>query len=152
MIPDRIMHEVLLPVPLERAWRLVTEPQHLAAWYCPGGADIERPRPGGTLSFRRDAGRAFHGRIEHVAAPRAFVFQYALTPNVPPDPRNTTRVEITLHPEEAGTRLRLVESGFARIMGTDATRLAREVESREDWTEALEALRLYATTAKEDAP
>src|SRR5215467_3820979 len=48
-IPDRIEREMMLPVPVERAWAALTEPAEIAKWFG-SGAEMDL-RPGGDAVF-----------------------------------------------------------------------------------------------------
>jgi hypothetical protein len=55
-------------------------------------------------------------------------------------------VEFTLSAEGAGTRLRVVESGFAELDKTEELVAAHVAENTEGWLSELEELRTYAPT------
>jgi uncharacterized protein YndB with AHSA1/START domain len=112
-VPDSIELEVILPVPPTRVWTALTQPDQLSAWF--GTAATIDLRPGGEVIFTWDGstGPSGTGRgvIETVEPPKRFVFRWqSVADNVP-----MTRVEFTLEPHPDGTRLRLVESGFASL-------------------------------------
>ena len=62
--------------PVERVWRAITEPEHLAAWF-PCTVDGER-RPGAELCFEFPNGEAppFTGEVVAFDPPRAFEFSW----------------------------------------------------------------------------
>jgi uncharacterized protein YndB with AHSA1/START domain len=53
--------------------------------------------------------------IEALDPPRRFAWRWALAAGEAPVDGNSTRVEMTLTPEGAGTRLRVVERGFGDL-------------------------------------
>jgi uncharacterized protein YndB with AHSA1/START domain len=112
-VPDSIEREVILPVPPARVWAALTRPDQLGAWFGTH-ASIDL-RPGGEVIFTWDGStgpRATNrGVVEVVEPPNRFVFRWQPSPDVEP----MTRVEFTLEPHPEGTRLRVVESGFARL-------------------------------------
>ena len=61
-----------------------------------------------------------------------------------PDDGNSTLVEFTLAPEGDGTRLRVVESGFEALEGTDEQRRRSFEDNTEGWETQLENVREYA--------
>jgi uncharacterized protein YndB with AHSA1/START domain len=145
--PDAIERELILPVPRERVWAALTQPDRLSAWF--GTQATVDLRPGGALTFIWDnaaSGEQFTntGVIEVVEPPSRFVFRWHVADGVhaeaPPD-GPTTRVEFTLDDHPEGTRLRLVETGFAGL--ADA---ARDGNTR-GWQNELGELAAYLTAA-----
>jgi uncharacterized protein YndB with AHSA1/START domain len=139
--PDAIERELILPVPRARVWAALTEPAHLSAWF--GTNATIDPRPGGAVTFEWDGSTGPQGRnlgvIEVVEPLRHFVFRWqtlAEDPTVPP-----TRVEFTLEDHPQGTRLRLVESGFASLP-THVRRSSHD-SNTEGWARELGELATY---------
>ena len=112
-VPDSIQREVLLPAPPERVWRALTQADQLAAWFGTH-ASIDL-RPGGEVVFTWDGSTGprgvNRGVIEIVDPPRRFAFRWQSQPEDVP----MTLVEFTLERHPLGTRLRVVESGFASL-------------------------------------
>ena len=112
-VPNSIAREVILPVPPARVWRALTQADQLGAWF--GTRATVDLRPGGEVVFTWDGSTGprgiSRGVIETVEPTRRFAFRWQPTVgNVP-----MTRVEFTLEPHAEGTRLRVVESGFASL-------------------------------------
>ena len=112
-VPDSIEREVILPVPPARVWAALTRPDQLSAWF--GTQATIDLCPGGEIIFTWDGSSGpcgtHRGVIETVEPPKRLAFRWHSGPdNVP-----MTRVEFTLQPHPEGTRLRLVESGFASL-------------------------------------
>ena len=112
-VPDSIEREVILPVPPARVWTALTRPDQLSAWF--GTQATIDLRPGGEVIFTWDGTTEPRGTnrgvIEAVEPPHRFAFRWQSSP----DTAQMTRVEFTLEPHPEGTRLRLVESGFASL-------------------------------------
>jgi uncharacterized protein YndB with AHSA1/START domain len=112
-VPDSIEREVILPVPPERVWTALTQPDQLSAWF--GTQATIDLRPGGEVIFTWDGSTgpvgSNRGVIEAVEAPGRLAFRWRSSRDDVP----MTRVEFTLEPHPEGTRLRLVESGFAGL-------------------------------------
>jgi uncharacterized protein YndB with AHSA1/START domain len=109
---DTIERELILPASLQRVWAALTEADQLAAWF--GAQALVDLRPGGLVSFVWDQPGAHvtnSGVIEVVEPPRRFVWRWRTGPEGEP----MTRVEFTLEEHPQGTRLRVVESGFASV-------------------------------------
>jgi uncharacterized protein YndB with AHSA1/START domain len=112
-VPDSIEREVVLPAPPSRVWAALTRPDQLSAWF--GTQAAVDLRPGGEIVFTWDGSTGPRGNsrgvIEVVDAPHHFVFRWEPSSET----AQTTRVEFTLEPHPEGTRLRVVESGFASL-------------------------------------
>lgn len=100
-----------LPVPPDRVWKALTDPQELALWF-PDQAEVD-VRPGGRGWFVwKDHGRKAV-RFELVEPPHRLCWRWSLESNVAVDIGTTTRIEWTLTKRhDGGTTLRLEESGF----------------------------------------
>ena len=139
MLDDRLTRETTIDASIERVWALLTEPQHLTAWWASGGAEID-PRPGGAIVFRWLEHGTFHARVTAIEPPRRFAFRWALRPDEEPRDDNATDVTFTLAPAGDGTLLRVVETGFARLGGSDADRERHLEENRQGWAGAFAGL------------
>jgi uncharacterized protein YndB with AHSA1/START domain len=142
VVPDRIEREILIDAPREVVWAVVTDPEHVAEWFS-DSADIEL-RPGGRANLTWQAqGTTVHGRVERVEPPRFFSFRWVSGSGIEVSEDNTTLVEFTLSPEGEGTRLRVVESGFADLAVPDEEKGKRVDEHREGWKLELGELSEY---------
>jgi uncharacterized protein YndB with AHSA1/START domain len=112
-VPDSIEREVILPAPPARVWTALTQADQLSAWF--GTQATVDLRPGGELVFTWDGSTGpsgiARGVVETIEPPIRFVFRWQSEADQAP----MTRVEFTLEPHPEGTRLRLVESGFASL-------------------------------------
>ena len=143
-VPDRIEHDIVIHAPIERVWRVLTEPRYVAQWYAFDGADLDL-RPGGALAFYWKEHGAFHGRVAGVDPPHRFAYQFAaLTPEEQPRQGNATLVEFTLDWEGAATRLRIVESGIAGLDVPAAEQHEHAAHSNLAWANGLAGLRQIA--------
>ena len=110
--PDRIERTVEIAHPPARVWAALTTAEGLSAWFG-NDAKIEL-HPGGSASMRWDSGHTADMRVERVEEPTVFGFTWHIYGLSEDDPRRTY-VEFTLEPAGAGTRLTVVESGFAQL-------------------------------------
>ncbi len=86
------------PHPIEKVWRAVTEPEHLAKWF-PSPVEYEL-RPGAPMRFDAFAGDVGAvGVVEIVDAPRRLIFMWG-----------TDRLTFELTPDGDGTTFSLVHS------------------------------------------
>ncbi len=110
--PDRIERTVELAHPPAKVWAALTTAEGLAAWF--GNEAAIDLRPGGSAWMTWNEGHTAEMRVERVEEPRVFGFTWHIYGLPEGDPRRTY-VEFTLEPDGAGTRLTVVESGFAQL-------------------------------------
>jgi uncharacterized protein YndB with AHSA1/START domain len=142
VIPDRISREIVIEAPPERVWAVLTEPVHLAQWFS-DEVEIDT-RPGGRVLFTWHGRGVLGGRVEAVEPPHRLAFRW--TPGGEGELRenSSTLVEITLTPESGGrTRLRVDESGFQGLAGSDGDRAHHARENSAGWDRELDELREY---------
>jgi uncharacterized protein YndB with AHSA1/START domain len=120
--PDRIERTVEIAHPPTRVWAALTTADGLASWF--GEQVTIDLRPGGSAQMTWSSGERADMRIERVEEPRVFGFTWHIY-GLPEDDPRRTYVEFTLQPIGAGTRLTVVESGFAQLPD-DAHRKAYE--------------------------
>jgi len=110
--PDRIERTVEIAHPPAKVWAALTTAEGLSAWF---GQDAKIDlRPGGSASMRWDSGHTAEMRVERVEEGTVFAFTWHIY-GLPEDDPRRTYVEFTLEPADAGTRLTVVESGFAQL-------------------------------------
>ncbi|HJQ47540.1 MAG TPA: SRPBCC domain-containing protein [Amycolatopsis sp.] len=110
--PDRIERTVELAHPPAKVWAALTTAEGLAAWF--GSEATVDLRPGGTGRLTWAEGHTADLRIERVEEPVVFAYTWQVA-DVPDGNPARTYVEFTLEPTGSGTRLRVVESGFAQV-------------------------------------
>jgi uncharacterized protein YndB with AHSA1/START domain len=82
--------------------------------------------------------------VEVVEEPTVFAFTWQL-PDLPADDPRRTYVEFTLEPVDAGTWLRVVESGFAQLPA--GTRTTTYDSHADGWASELRDLASYLDAA-----
>jgi uncharacterized protein YndB with AHSA1/START domain len=115
--PDRITRTIEVAHPQAKVWAALTTADGLAAWFGDKATIDLRPGGVGQLVFSEHDHRA-DLRVERVEEPSAFGFTWPIY-GLPADDPRRTYVEFTLEPIGAGTRITVVESGFAQLP-TDA--------------------------------
>ncbi|GAA3663659.1 uncharacterized protein YndB with AHSA1/START domain [Lentzea atacamensis] len=140
MTVDRIERETLIEAAPERVWQLVTEP----GWWvasAPSGTAVE----GETTLCKNETYGDFPVRVETVT-PQSYVSYRWASAFSGEELRagNTTLVEFTLTPEGSGTRLRVVESGFASLAGSEELRAKAHEDNTGGWPEVLDAFKKKA--------
>ena len=126
-------------MPPGRVWMALTQADQLSAWF--GTQATIDLRPGGELIFTWDGSTGpvgtNRGVIEAVEPPTRLAFRWHSVADDAP----MTRVEFTLHPHPEGTRLRLVESGFASL--PPDLRGRAHTDNTEGWQRELGELARY---------
>ena len=133
--PDRIERTLILPRPPRDVWQALTTADGLSSWF--GERASIDLRPGGAATLTFAGGTTVDMRIERVDKPTVFAYTWRL-PDLPEDDPRRTYVEFTLEPEGDGTRLRVVESGFAQLPAH--TRRATYDSHSDGWTRELAEL------------
>lgn len=110
--PDHIERTVELAAPPARVWAALTTAEGLAAWF--GQQASIDLRPGGEARMSWDDGPTQRLVVERVEEPSVFGFTWPIYGLAAEDPRRTY-VEFTLEETATGTRLTVVESGFAQL-------------------------------------
>jgi uncharacterized protein YndB with AHSA1/START domain len=140
--PDRIERTVEIAQPPAKVWAALTTAEGLNAWF--GKEASIDLRPGGSARMRFDNGSTVHMRVERVEEPAVFGYTWQVY-GLPEDDPRRTYVEFTLEPAGAGTRLTVVESGFAQLPG-DAYRAAYDANAQ-GWPSELGELVDYLNAA-----
>jgi uncharacterized protein YndB with AHSA1/START domain len=140
--PDRIERTVEVDAPPGKVWAALTTAEGLGAWF--GNEATIDLRPGGSARLSWTTGETIDLRVERVEEPMVFGFTWHIH-GLPEDDPRRTYVEFTLEPAGAGTRLRVVETGFAQLP-EDANRKAFDANS-EGWTRELGELVSYLNAA-----
>ena len=110
--PDRIERTVEIAHPPAKVWAALTTAEGLGTWF--GNQATIDLRPGGAAQMTWTSGDRANMRIERVEEPSVFGFTWHIYGLPDEDPRRTY-VEFTLEPVGSGTRLTVVESGFAQL-------------------------------------
>jgi uncharacterized protein YndB with AHSA1/START domain len=110
--PDRIERTIELAHPPAKVWAALTTAEGLGTWF--GNRATIDLRPGGAAQMTWSHGHQADMRIERVEEPNVFGFTWHIY-GLPDDDPRRTYVEFTLEPVGAGTRLTVVESGFAQL-------------------------------------
>jgi uncharacterized protein YndB with AHSA1/START domain len=142
----QIERETTIAAPVERVWELLTAAEHIGRWFSDAGAEVDL-RPGGRIVLRWAEMGTGVARIVDVEPHRRFSYRWAPIPEhwgEEPVEGNSTLVEFTLASEGEGTRLRVVESGFEALEGTDEQRRGSVDRNTEGWEVQLGNVRDYA--------
>ena len=124
--PDRIERTVEIRQSPAKVWAALTTAEGLSAWF--GQEATIDLRPGGSASMKFGSGHTAEMRVERVEEPTVFGYTWHIYGLPDGDPRRTY-VEFTLEPSGGGTRLTVVESGFAQLP-EEAYRTAYDANSQ----------------------
>jgi uncharacterized protein YndB with AHSA1/START domain len=138
-IPDEVRREVELKAPRERVWAALTRSEELLRWFPTQRAEIDL-RPGGEARFVWEDS-ADEAVVEVAEPPGRLVFRWRPAGL----DRPFTRVSFSLDETPGGTRLTLVESGFASLPDGIAQRSYDGNDA--GWAQELEELRAYLEAA-----
>lgn len=141
MIPERIEREILIDAPQDVVWAIVTEPEHVGAWFS-DAAEIDL-RPGGGVTLTWDEHGTARAVVEKVEPPHAFSFRWARPVEGEPRKGNSTLVELTLASEGERTRLRVVETGFRDLAWPEDEKAKYAEENSHGWDHELGELVEY---------
>jgi uncharacterized protein YndB with AHSA1/START domain len=131
-LQDRIEREMTFPASRQKVWAAITEPEQISKWF---GTDTQLDlRPGGEGILRWDEIEV-RITVEEVNPPSRFAYRWE--PSHTPSGGPRTLVEFELEEIEGGTRLLLVESGFASLPAESRN------ENEAGWDEELGHLRNY---------
>ncbi len=149
---DRIERDVYIAAEAAQVWAVLTQPQDIGTWFGNGDpAEIDL-RPGGRIVFDHGDHGKLPAVIVRVDEPRLLSFRWAAddTGGREPTDTNATLVEFTLTPEGEGTRLRVIESGFARVEADPGMIERRYKANAGGWGEAVRGLAAYVEKPEDD--
>lgn len=155
LTPDRIVKTTVLPAPLDRVWRAISDSSEFGRWF---GAEFDGPFVAGTRLGGRirptavDAevaalqaphdGTAFVVLVEAVEPLRRLAFRWHPHGVDDADPAApTTLVEFELAAAPGGTALTITESGFDQV--PPASRAAAFHANEGGWTHQLRLIAKY---------
>ncbi len=110
--PDRIERTVEVAHPPSKVWAALTTAEGLGAWF--GNEATIDLRVGGSARMTWTDGPTATMRVERVEEPTVFGFTWGIY-GLPEDDPRRTYVEFTLEPVGSGTRLTVIETGFAQL-------------------------------------
>jgi uncharacterized protein YndB with AHSA1/START domain len=143
---DGFERETLIEAPLDVVWRAISQPEHLAGWFC--DAAVLEPRPGGkgALTF---GDRATHTPVtapivvQRLEPLHTLAFRWLQPDGADALPGNSLLVELSVVSERGHTRVRVSESGLLQIDWPDAARATYASEHASGWEVHLRNLRDY---------
>jgi uncharacterized protein YndB with AHSA1/START domain len=136
-----LQREVVFPVPPDRLWEALTEPESLAGWF---GADVEWDlTPGGRAHFAGADEGDRDGLVDDVSPGRHLRFRW--WPEG--DEEAASEVSYRLDPEDAGTRLTVTERRVATAP-TACARACVTTSGWDGWDDRLAGLWTWAVTAR----
>jgi uncharacterized protein YndB with AHSA1/START domain len=143
MSEDRIERETLIAAPLERVWSLVAQPGFWVAEEASLPGTVARE--GESMVAKNAEYGEFPVRVEKVEPPTYLAYRWASAfPGAELRENNSTLVEFTLSPDGDKTRLRVVESGFAALAGSEELRSKAVEDNTGGWPQVLDALKKRA--------
>jgi uncharacterized protein YndB with AHSA1/START domain len=138
-VDNQIEREIFIAAAPERVWPLVAEP----GFWATDDESIRgtQVREGDSLVARHSQHGEFPMRVEKVDPPTYLAYRWnSAFPGEDLGEDNSTLVEFTLTPEAGGTRLRVVESGFAALPTSGENRQNVIKDHAAGWEHCLPAL------------
>lgn len=143
MSEDRIERDTLIEASLERVWSLVAQPGFWVADKASLPGTVARE--GDVLVAKNPEHGDFPVRVEKVEPPTYLAYRWTSAfPGEELREDNSTLVEFTLTREGDRTRLRVVESGFTALAGSEDLRRQNLKDHTQGWPLELEALKSRA--------
>jgi uncharacterized protein YndB with AHSA1/START domain len=117
---DRIEKQIELKAPVARVWRALTDHREFGAWFRVAleGPFIPGQQVRGRITWPGAEHLMMTATVQRMQPQQLFSFTwhpYAIDPNVDYSAEPATLVEFTLQEIPGGTRLTVVESGFAAL-------------------------------------
>lgn len=117
---DRIEKQIELKAPVARVWRALTDHREFGAWFRVAleGPFIPGQQVRGRITWPGAEHLVMTATVQRMQPQQLFSFTwhpYAIDPNVDYSAEPATLVEFTLQEIPGGTRLTVVESGFAAL-------------------------------------
>lgn len=143
MSENRIEREIMIEASLERVWSLVAEP---GFWVTDEAHLTGALAKEGEVSVARSAEYGdYPVRVEKVEPPTYLAYRWASAfPGQEPGANNSTLVEFTLSREGDRTRLRVVESGFQALAGSEELRDQALKDNTGGWPQVFDAFKKRA--------
>jgi uncharacterized protein YndB with AHSA1/START domain len=142
VLPNAITSQIDIDAPPDVVWTIITEARHLTGWFS-DDAEIDL-RPGGEMLLTWHGHGTYRARVETVHPPVTFAFRWVLRDGEEPLPGGSTLVVMTLTPTDAGTRLRVLETGFSDLPWPEPERERYADQNAKGWITELDELRAYA--------
>jgi uncharacterized protein YndB with AHSA1/START domain len=140
---DRIERDTLIAASMERVWSLVAEP----GWWAAEEANLTGAvaKEGETVVVKHAQHGEFPVRVEKMEPPRYVAYRWVSAfPGEELREDNSTLVEFTLTQEGDGTRLHVVESGFAALPTPEDNRRNVVKDHTNGWPHCFDALKKRA--------
>jgi len=140
---DSIEQTLFLPYPQERVFRAATRPEELSKWFG-DRVFLDPVAVGSEIIFEWDEYGRVAGLVEAFDPPTLFAYRWrahGADPVAPLAPGNSTLVTFRLQPDGMGTRLQVIETGFASL--PEEIRQAAYRENERGWQVELKELVAY---------
>lgn len=145
MVPNLLTADTFIDAPIDDAWAILTLPENIRDWFELESITADM-RPGGDIRFHWTEHGTIHARVEAFDRPRRFSFRWALVAGEPIREGNSTLVEFTLVAEGQGTRLRVVETGFATLDGGEAAQRTHIEQNTSGWAGTFDGIERFVAS------
>lgn len=151
MPADRIEREIDIDAPIEVVWTVITQPEHITAWFTDTAELDLRPGGEGRLGWdakARTRPTVVNLQVERVEPPHHFSFRWGYDDGDDATEANAPLVEFRLESRGDSTRVHLVESGLDKIDRSDDEKQTYFTSHTSGWNTIAERLRDYAPTQR----
>lgn len=148
-VQDTIERSVALPVSRQRAWEAITTPEQISQWF--EGIWQFELKPGAPIHFDFGPEYGVHrGRVEAVEPMDRVAYLWTQEGRdwdaaIPIDDVPTTVIEFFLTDDDMGTKLTVIESGFAKLPEDVRERSLRD--NTQGWEEQMGNIAKYLASA-----
>lgn len=149
---DTIEKTIDLKAPVERVWRALTDHREFSAWF---RVALEKPfvvgeKTEGNITYPGYEHMRLEAMTETLDTDRLFAFKWRAIPDEDgqsPLGEMETLVEFILEPIESGTRLRIIESGFASLEADAAARAEALRLNTQGWEMQIQNIAAHVESA-----
>ncbi len=147
-VQDTIERSIVVPNPRARVWKALTTPEQVSQWF--HGLWQFELKPGAPIHFDFGEWGIHRGRVEVVEPMDRVVYLWTHEGKgwdaaVPIDDVPNTLIEFSLEDDGDGTKLTVVESGFASL--PEAVRKQSLLDNTQGWDEQMGNIRTYLENA-----
>lgn len=145
---DKIEKTIDLEAPIDRVWRALTDHHEFGAWF---RVALEKPfivgeKTEGNITYPGYEHMRLEAMVETLDTNALFAFRWRAIPNEKgesPLGELETLVEFKLQSIESGTRLWIIESGFASLSVEDAARAEALRLNAQGWQMQIENIKAH---------
>lgn len=135
-IDDHIEKSLHVQAPIDRVWRAISDHEQFGTWFrvALDGPFVPGEIQTGRITYPGYEHLEWRIAVEALEAPQRLAFRWSPYSDTPEPDGPTTLVEFMLEESEGGTRVTIIESGFAALPDDDR-RIAAFRLNEQGWEE-----------------